>query len=145
MCFYLIPDTDSTCETFFRVTRTNIYTGNPKKYEGEDTMKDLSKAEEMIMLAVWRLKDNAYGVTIRKQIMQTANKDYTYGTLYGLLDQLVRKEFVERLKGEPTRERGGRSKTFYQLTPNGIEGLKHAIEIHRSVWDGINDLSFSRM
>ena len=105
-------------------------------------MKDLSKAEEMIMLSIWRLKDNAYGVTIRKQILRTANKDYTYGTLYGLLDQLVRKVYVERFKGEPTRERGGRSKTFYQLTPRGIKALKNALEIHRSVWEGITDVSF---
>ena len=105
-------------------------------------MKDLSKAEEMIMLAIWRLKENAYGVTIRKQILRTAKKDYTYGTLYGLLEQMVRKDLVERIKGEPTPERGGRSKTFYRLTPVGIEALKKAMEVHRSVWNGITELTF---
>lgn len=105
-------------------------------------MKDLSKAEEMIMLAIWRLKENAYGVTVRKQILKVAGKDYTYGTLYGLLEQLVRKEYVERIKGDPTPERGGRSKTFYKLTPNGVQALKNAMEVHQSVWNGISEFSF---
>jgi len=105
-------------------------------------MKELSKAEEMIILAIWRLKENAYGVTIRRQILRTAKKDYTYGTLYGLLEQMVRKDYVERVKGEPTPERGGRSKTFYKLTPTGIEALKKAMEVHRSVWHGITEMTF---
>ena len=107
-------------------------------------MKDLSKAEEMILLAIWRLKDNAYGVTVRRQIKETAGKDYTYGTLYGLLEQLVRKGFVVRIEGEPSPERGGRRKTFYKLTPDGVQALKRAKEIHHAVWSGIDELSLDR-
>ena len=108
-------------------------------------MKDISKAEEMILLAIYRLKDNAYGVTIRKKIIETAQKDYTYGTLYGLLEQMVRKKLVLRTKGEPTAERGGRSKTFYNLTPEGIDALKHALEVHKSLWKGITGLSLRKV
>ena len=107
-------------------------------------MKELSKAEEMILLAIYRLGDNAYGVTIRQNILDTADKDYTYGTLYGLLEQLVRKDYVIRVKGEPTSERGGRSKTFYRLTKTGVEALKLAQEMHRRVWNGISDLKFNK-
>ena len=106
-------------------------------------MKELSKAEEMILLAIYRLKNNAYGVTIRQKILETADKDYTYGTLYGLLEQLVRKDYVIRVKGEPTSERGGRSKTFYRLTKTGVEALKRAQEMHRLVWKGITNLKFN--
>ena len=105
-------------------------------------MKELTKAEEMILLAVWRLKDNAYGVSIRKKIEQTANKDYTYGTLYGLLEQLVKKNFLTRKKGEPIPERGGRGKMFYKLTPHGIDALKQALELHKSVWQDITEVTF---
>jgi DNA-binding PadR family transcriptional regulator len=108
-------------------------------------MKNLSKAEEMILLAIWRLKENAYGVTIRKKILETAGKDYTYGTLYGLLEQLVNKEYVVRIKGEPTHERGGRSKTFYKLTPFAIQALKDAIRTHNLVWLGITEFSFDEV
>ena len=107
-------------------------------------MTILSKAEEMILVAIYRLEDNAYGVTIRQQILDTADKDYTYGTLYGLLEQLVRKEYVIRIKGDPTPERGGRSKTFYELTPEGIEALKNAMEVHQRVWKGISSLTLNK-
>lgn len=104
----------------------------------------LSKAEEMILLAIYRLEDNAYGVTIRKQILDTTQKDYTYGTLYGILEQLVRKGYIVRVKGEPTPERGGRSKTFYTLTPEGVSSLKEAMEVHQRVWDGISDFTLNK-
>ena len=104
----------------------------------------LSKAEEMILLAIYRLEGNAYGVTIRKQILDTTKKDYTYGTLYGILEQLVRKGYIVRIKGDPTPERGGRSKTFYTLTQDGIESLKRAMEVHQAVWKGISDISLRK-
>ena len=104
----------------------------------------MSRAEEMILVAIYRLKDNAYGVTIRQQILDTADKDYTYGTLYGLLEQLVRKEYVIRIKGDPTPERGGRSKTFYELTPEGIEALKNAMKVHQRVWKGISSFTLNK-
>lgn len=106
--------------------------------------KELSKAEEMILLSIYRLAKNAYGVTIRRHIQEVADKDYTYGTLYGLLDQLVRKGYVVRVKGEPTPERGGRSKTFYELTPEGIQSLKQALELHRAIWRGVTPVSLDR-
>lgn len=105
-------------------------------------MNLLSKAEEMILLTIYRLEDDAYGVTIRQHILETADKDYTYGTLYGLLEQLVRKDYVVRVKGEPTPERGGRGKTYYRLTKIGVEALKHSQQMHQRVWHGINDLKF---
>ena len=108
-------------------------------------MKNLSKAEEMVLLAIWRLKGNAYGVKIRKKIFETSGKDYTYGTLYGLLEQLVIKEYVIRIKGEPTQKRGGRSKTYYKLTPDAIQALKDAIKTHKLVWQGIDEFSFEEV
>lgn len=108
-------------------------------------MKNLSKAEEMVLLAIWRLRDNAYGVKIRKKIFETSGKDYTYGTLYGLLDQLVVKEYVKKIKGEPTKQRGGKSKTFYELTPAAIQALKDAIKTHEQVWQGIDEFSFDEI
>ena len=49
-------------------------------------MKEISKAEEMVLLAIRRLADEAYGVSLRRQIRMDTGKDYTYGTLYGLLN-----------------------------------------------------------
>ncbi len=107
-------------------------------------MKELTKAEEILLLAIWRLKDNAYGVTIRQMVAEKAKKDYTYGTLYGLLDQLVRKEYVNAIEGEPTRERGGRRKTYYELSSIGIAALKHTLDVQKSVWEGITEFSLDK-
>ena len=48
-------------------------------------MKDLTLTEEMILWAVWKLKTNAYGVTIRKQVSERTGRIFPYGTLYGIL------------------------------------------------------------
>ena len=108
-------------------------------------MKELSKSEEMVLLAVWRLGTDAYGVSIRSQIKQNTGKDYTYGTLYGLLRQLVFKELVQKRLEDPTPEQGGRGKTYFDLTPAGIEALKEAMALHRRVWKDITDWSFDKV
>ena len=105
-------------------------------------MKELSKAEEIVLLAIWRLGKDAYGVSIRRQIIQDMGLDYTYGTLYGLLRQLVIKGFVRKKLGEPTPEKGGRRKTYFFITSEGIDKLKEAIAFHRRVWRDINEWSF---
>lgn len=105
----------------------------------------LTLSESILMLAIWRLKDNAYGVTIRKKILEITHITYSYGTLYSALDQLAAKDYVIKTQGEPTPERGGRRKIYYRLSENGIEALKKARELHDAIWDGINDLSFEEV
>jgi len=105
-------------------------------------MKDLTKAEELILLTIWRMKDNTYGVGIKQKIQESTGKEIAYGTLYFLLDQLTAKEFVYKVAGEPTPERGGRRKTYYKLTNRGVEALKASVEMYQKVWGDINSLSF---
>lgn len=107
-------------------------------------MKELTKAEELLLLTIWRLGDNAYGVAINRKIEEKTGKALKYGTLYFILDQLTNKELVCREKGEPTPERGGRSKTYYTLTEEGISALKDSIEFHEKVWGDLNGLSFEK-
>jgi DNA-binding PadR family transcriptional regulator len=105
-------------------------------------MKELTKAEELVLLTIWKMTDNAYGVALRRKIKEDTGKDIPYGTLYFLLDQLAVKEYVRRIAGEPTPERGGRSKTFYQITPEGKEALKEAMEMYQKVWGDVDGLVF---
>ena len=107
-------------------------------------MKELSKAEEMVLLAVWRIGNDAYGVTIRRQIKEDTGKDYTYGTLYGLLRQLTFKGCVRKRMGDPSPEKGGRRKTYFELTPEGRQALKEAFQFHRRVWKDLNEWSFDQ-
>jgi DNA-binding PadR family transcriptional regulator len=99
---------------------------------------ELSKAEELFLVAIWRLKDNAYGVSVRDSIAEMTGKVYTYGTLYGLLDQIVHRGYAKKIEGEPTAERGGRRKLFYRLTREGTEALTHSFEVQQSVWKDID-------
>ena len=78
-------------------------------------MNQPTKNEVILLLSVWRLEDEAYGVKIREQIKQTTKMDWNYGTLYCTLDQLVRKGHLYKTEGQPVAERGGRRKIFYQL------------------------------
>lgn len=104
-------------------------------------MKHLTLSEIIFLLAICRLKDNAYGVTIKRQVTKDTGKTHTYGTLYSALDQLFKKGYVIKRAGPPTSERGGRSKIFYRLTPEGIRALQAARELQREIWKGIPEFS----
>lgn len=107
-------------------------------------MQSLTKAEETILLAVWRLNDDAYGVSIKQQIKKATNREYLYSTLYTTLEQLVRKGFLTKRYGEPTAVRGGKRKIFFDLTEEGLVALKGAYQNHQSVWRGITEESFNK-
>lgn len=108
-------------------------------------MNEISKAEEMVLLAILRLGEDAYGVSIRRQIRKNTKKDYTYGTLYGLLRQMERKGYIRKIKGEPLPKKGGRSKSYFKLTPVGGRALKEAMELHERMWKDIDELSFEKL
>jgi DNA-binding PadR family transcriptional regulator len=105
-------------------------------------MKELTKAEELVLLTIWKMQDSAYGVALKRKIKDETGKDIPYGTLYFLLDQLSVKEYVYKVAGAPTPERGGRSKTFYRITPEGKEALKEALEMYQKVWSDIDGLAW---
>ena len=105
-------------------------------------MKELTKAKELVLLTIWRMGDDAYGVTIKRKIKEKTGKEIPYGTLYFLLDQLTLKEYVSKIAGEPTSERGGRSKTYYRITPEGRNSLKKAFEMYQIIWGDLTRVSF---
>ena len=107
-------------------------------------MEEISRAEEMVLLAIWRLKEKAYGVSIRRQVRKNTGKDYTYGTLYGLLRQMTYKGFIRRSMGDPIPKKGGRSRTYFNLTPLGVQALKDTVKLHRRLWKDINEFSFDK-
>ena len=85
----------------------------------------------MLLLAVLRLGEQAYGVTIRRELLTKAKKDVAIGAIYTGLDRLERKGFVESWLGDPTAARGGRAKRYYRLTASGVKILnetQHAIQ-----------------
>jgi len=102
---------------------------------------DVTLHEQIILLSIWRLRGNAYGVTLRENIRSVAGTDIHYGTLYNTLGKLVAKGLVRTKTGEPTGERGGRRKIYYELTVEGKASLKEAREFHAAIWEGIPDFA----
>ena len=105
-------------------------------------MKLLSRTEEIILLAVWRLEGNAYGVTIREQVSRVTGHEWSFGAIYVPLDKLTQKEYIRKFMSDPTTTRGGRHKCLYELTPEGKEALKQIREINEALWDGIPGIAF---
>jgi DNA-binding PadR family transcriptional regulator len=102
--------------------------------------KYLSRAEEMILLAVWRLKDNAYGVSIREELKKMTGREWAFGALFVTLERMAKKDLLRSSLSEPTRERGGRRKRLYRLTLDAVEALKAVRELQRSAWADSPDL-----
>jgi PadR family transcriptional regulator PadR len=105
-------------------------------------MKELTMSQLILLLSVWRLESNAYGVTIRKELTRVTGRKYPYGTLYSLLDQLHKKGFVGKSIGGPTSKRGGRRKILYHVTRSGREALRTTRELQDTLWEGIPKGSF---
>lgn len=100
----------------------------------------LTRTEEIVLLAVYHLDDNAYGVTIRKHIEETLQKKFSVGAIYVPLDRLAQRGYLTSYTGEPTPERGGRSKRFYKITAKGILALQETKKLHDAMWAGITNL-----
>jgi len=100
-------------------------------------MKLISRTDELILLAVCHLGDEAYGVSIRNYLRETANQKLSIGGVYVPLDRLVRQGFLNHRQGEPTPQRGGMSKRFYSITPAGLEALDEARRVHELLWAGV--------
>ena len=105
-------------------------------------MKILSRAEELVLLSVWKLQDNAYGVTIRKNIIKTTGQEWSIGAIYVPLDRLTKWGYLDAVDSDPTPERGGRRKRYYQLTESGFTALEHIKKVQQEMWGDLPNISF---
>jgi PadR family transcriptional regulator PadR len=83
----------------------------------------LGEFEHIVLLALLRLADQAYGVTVRQEIEFRTNREVSIGAVYATLDRLEAKRYVKSHLGDPTPERGGRSKRFFRVTAKGIAAV----------------------
>jgi PadR family transcriptional regulator PadR len=107
-------------------------------------MHELTKLEEAVMMAIWQLEDDSYGVEIRKRVNKITGKDYFYNTLYTTFTQLERKGFIIKHFGEPTAVRGGKRKVYFHITEEGMKALENAYERQNRLWQGITKESFNQ-
>ena len=106
-------------------------------------MSDLTKLEEQILLSVWKLGENAYGLTIYQHILEITGKKIAIGGIYYPLERLVKKRYLNAYKGEPTAVRGGQSKRYYKLSRHGKEALMNERKAQEAFWKGLPDLNLA--
>ena len=102
-------------------------------------MNILSRADEILLLAILRLKDNAYGVPIVKEVEKRTGKKLKLGGLWVSLDILAKKGLLGKKMGDPSPTRGGRSKIYYSLTPYGIKALERVNDFNRMLWKDMQE------
>jgi PadR family transcriptional regulator PadR len=97
----------------------------------------LGEFEQSVLLAIVHLKDDAYGVTIRREIEARTGRSIAVGALYTALDRLERKGYVRSAASEPTARRGGRSKRHFTLLAAGAAALQRSHDTMRRMWAGL--------
>ena len=99
---------------------------------------NLGEFEQLILLATLRLRDDAYGVTIRAELANRAGRTVAPGALYTALDRLETKGLITSRMSEPTPQRGGRAKRHVTVTAAGVEALTRVLQAHDRLLDGLN-------
>ena len=98
----------------------------------------LGEFEHIIVLALLRLEDRAYGVTVRQEIESRTSREVSIGAVYATLERLETKGYVKSHRGDPTPERGGRSKRFFRVTPRGVAAVNRTQRALQSMTDGLD-------
>jgi len=97
-------------------------------------MRILSRTEEIILATVWKLKEEAYGVAVNRYINKNTGLNWRFGSIYTPLGRLVEKGLLKAIEGEPTPERGGRRKLYFELTDEGKKALLEVQKVHSAIW-----------
>jgi PadR family transcriptional regulator PadR len=96
--------------------------------------------ELLVLLALIRLGDEAYGVPISEAIEESSGKEVAIGSVYITLERLENKGLVSSRLGEPTAARGGRAKTYFKVTAKGLREVRNAQRTLVSLWTGVRQL-----
>jgi DNA-binding PadR family transcriptional regulator len=97
----------------------------------------LGEFEQMVLLSIVQLGDDAYGVKIREEIEARTGRDVARGALYTTLDRLDAKGLVTSETGDATTERGGRPRRYFTVSPVGMEALRASRKALLNLWTGI--------
>ena len=100
-------------------------------------MPILAVKEEIILSALMMMEGNSHGAPLRKKVIELSKKEIVYGTLYNLLEVLIRKGYVTSAKSDPTPIRGGRSKTIYSITALGKQALEETLLMHERIKNSV--------
>ena len=97
----------------------------------------LGEFEQLVLIALLRLGDEAYGMAVRREIEGRANRDVSIGAVYATLDRLEEKGLVKSRLGEVTESRGGRARKCFTITAAGSRALERSQQALRQMLDGL--------
>lgn len=97
----------------------------------------LGEFELMILLTLMRLGEDAYGVSIAREIEKRGGREVALGSVYAALERLEEKGLATSALGEPTAERGGRAKRYFRSTPSGLRSVRETRRALVSLWEGL--------
>jgi DNA-binding PadR family transcriptional regulator len=103
-------------------------------------MQFLSRIEEMLLLAIWKLEDDAYGITIREQVEKDTGIKWLSGAVYGPLSRLRKNGYVKTKTVKGTTDLAGRPRIYYFLTPLGKRKLRSIQELNRVLWAEVSEV-----
>jgi len=104
-------------------------------------MRDyLTDFELMILLAILRVGDEAYGVPVAREIEKTGGRSVVLATVYAALDRLEANGLVSSTLGDPTPARGGRAKRLFRVTPSGLKAVRQARRALTRLWAGLTQV-----
>ena len=99
----------------------------------------LGSFELMVLLAVMQLEDDAYGVPIARTIEDTTGRPVALGSVYAALDRLQARGLLESSLGDPTPQRGGRAKRFFQVSARGAQAASESRRTFTMLWQDLPD------
>lgn len=108
------------------------------------TRRLLTDFELMILLAILRVGEGAYGVVIAREIEGTAGRNVQLAAIYAALDRMESRGLVTSALGEPTAERGGKAKRLFEVTPLGLKQVKDTRQALTALWTNLPQLRGGR-
>lgn len=102
----------------------------------------IGEFEELVLLTIATLGDQAYGVAVLDDIQQRTSRKISIGALHSTITRLEEKGFITSYLGEPTKERGGRRKRFFQLTASAAQALSDMKSLRDELWQ-LSNLNLS--
>lgn len=99
----------------------------------------LGEFEELLLLAIYALGDDTYGVPVQQHVERATRRNVSMGAVYAALDRLERKGFVRSLTGEATAVRGGKRKRHFSITTEGRQVLRDVRAVREQLWRTIEE------
>ncbi|HEV3063497.1 MAG TPA: PadR family transcriptional regulator [Vicinamibacterales bacterium] len=100
----------------------------------------LGNFELMVLLAVLRVGEDAYGVPIARELEDTTGREVLLGSVYAALERLEAKGLIASSLGDPTPERGGRAKKYVRVTARGLRDVRETQRTLVKLWRGLPEL-----